>query len=73
MEQMSNWEIIINYLSNNQGLIAFINLLATILIFGGILFITIKYAKSTEKLATKTSESLELTRKKERNLLKFLI
>lgn len=61
---MSNWEIFINYLNNNQGLMVSINLLATILIFGGILFITIKYANSTERLATKTAESVDLTKEK---------
>jgi len=66
MENISNWEIFINYLNSNQGLIVFINLLATIFIFGGILFLTKKYANSTEKLANKTSESLGLTRKKEK-------
>ena len=73
MENLCWIMIIINFLNNNKGLFSAINLLATVIIFGGILWLTGKYAKSTEKLALQTvisvkqtEESLKLTKEKEK-------
>ncbi len=67
MEELSRW--VINYLNNNQGLITFFELIAavfTVIIFLGILGLTWWYASSTNKLAIKTSESIEITKEKEK-------
>ncbi len=69
MEEVSNWIMFVKYLNTNPGLIAFFELIAavvTAITFIAILFVTIWYARSTHRLAIKTSESIEITKEKER-------
>ncbi len=69
MPEVSNWTVFVNYLTDNQGVITFFELLAAVItagIFIAILVVTKSYARSTDKLAIASSKSLNLTNEKAR-------